>query len=116
MSVRVESEMPLASTVASDAREIAIDPASVVALLDRLAEKRPPNWLGVVWFRLPTVDDRRAWSLAALRAVIEGRVPRAQMRVRTATTAGGSVDVRIANDGDAARGSHGAMRFISGPA
>jgi len=44
----------------------------VAGLLRDLAARPPPHLAGLVWFRLPTAGDRRAWSPATWRAVVRG--------------------------------------------
>jgi hypothetical protein len=67
----VESERPLLAGDA-DAAELTVEPAVVAALVADLAARPPPHLAGIVWFRLPTADDRRAWSGATWRAVVRG--------------------------------------------
>ncbi|MCW2238030.1 DUF3142 domain-containing protein [Azospirillum canadense] len=76
----VEGEMP---TLAGEgpADELAADPAEVAALLRGLERDPPPGLRGVVWFRLPTAEDGRAWSLATWRAVVRGAPLRTALSV-----------------------------------
>jgi hypothetical protein len=67
-SLRVESETSLPIT--GERIELRVDPAVVSTFLRTLERDRPQGVLGVVWFRLPLRDDRRAWALPTLRAVI----------------------------------------------
>jgi hypothetical protein len=97
----VESEMTVEAANADDARELGVEPADVVGLLARLAASPPPFWRGVVWFRLPVPGDRRAWTLAALREVIAGRVPSIHISATAVARANGASDIFVANDGDA---------------
>lgn len=96
----VESEAPLLASV-PDSRELAVDPAAVAALLASLRGDAPPGLRGIVWFRLPTAEDRRAWSLSTWRAVVEGRslVPRFGARLRAAESPG-LYDLVLENRGD----------------
>jgi hypothetical protein len=52
--------------------ELRADPAALAGVLQRLNRSRPSNLHGIVWFRLPTERDRRAWSLATWAAVVQG--------------------------------------------
>jgi hypothetical protein len=72
----------------------------VVALLRDLQRTPVPHLVGIAWFRLPSDDDRRAWSLATLRAVIDGVELRAAFDVRLDTGAGGTRDIVLANRGN----------------
>lgn len=67
---RIAAEDP--TTTAGLLRELTTDPHEVARALGSLTARRPPGLNGVVWFRLPTEDDRRAWSRATLTAVIAG--------------------------------------------
>jgi hypothetical protein len=66
----VEAEAPLLD--GGEAVELWAQPRDIARLLRHLAVDRPPGMTGVVWFRLPTEQDRRAWSLATWHAVIRG--------------------------------------------
>ncbi len=95
----VSSERPALDGVAGS--EIAASPQDVAALLADL-RRDPPDWLrGFVWFRLPTREDRRAWSAATLRAVLsEGDIrPRLQIALRRGTD-GDATDIFVRNTGD----------------
>jgi hypothetical protein len=67
----VESEMPKLLGGAA-ARELVAAPADVAALLSNLKRNPPDHLAGFVWFRLPTEEDSRVWSLATLKTVIRG--------------------------------------------
>lgn len=67
----VESEQPLLSGDAN-ATELIVEPEAVAGLLQDLKARPPPHLAGIVWFRLPTAEDRRAWSPATWRAVVRG--------------------------------------------
>lgn len=76
----VESEVP---TLAGDgpADELMAAPADVAGLLRALERDPPPRLRGVVWFRLPSAEDDRAWSLATWRAVVQGGALRPTLSV-----------------------------------
>lgn len=65
---QVESEASL--RVAGSLQELAVAPQKVADFLQQLAQLAPANLRGIIWFRLPLAGDRRAWSMATLRAVI----------------------------------------------
>ncbi|MDD1140268.1 DUF3142 domain-containing protein [Pseudomonas sp. TNT2022 ID233] len=66
----VESEVSLER--AGKRRELLADPLQLSALAKALREDRPAHLAGLIWFRLPLANDRRAWSLTTLRAVARG--------------------------------------------
>lgn len=83
-------------------RELWAEPADVLALLDGLSVDRPPGLDGVVWFRLPTPADERAWTLSAIASVIGGRLPVASIGLELAPgPAPGLHDLWLVNRGDA---------------
>jgi Protein of unknown function (DUF3142) len=77
----VESERPLLVGGATTTELIA-PPRAVAALLQDLQRDPPESLAGVVWFRLPTEDDRRAWSVQTWRAVVQGTTLRDSLTVR----------------------------------
>ena len=95
----VESEAPtLAATV--DRQELGVAPSEVARLLRRLRADPPPHLEGWAWFRLPTVEDRRAWRLATWRAVVQGRPLRAPVSLAwRAAAEPGAYDVVLENPG-----------------
>lgn len=68
----VDSETP-GQARHDDARELSVSPRAVAGLIKALQADPPSHWSGWAWFRLPTADDRRAWSLATWRAVAQGQ-------------------------------------------
>ncbi|TWB18496.1 uncharacterized protein DUF3142 [Nitrospirillum amazonense] len=97
----VEGETPLLAGGAH-ANELMVRPADVAAFLNDLRAKAPPNLKGIAWFRLPTADDRRAWSLATWAAVARGETPLGHVVARAeATTTPGLSSLVLANDGTA---------------
>jgi len=96
----VESERPLLAG-GEESRELMASPADVAALLRDLQRDPPDRLVGIVWFRLPTEADSRAWSPATWRAVVRGDRPPPDARpvVRPSDTPG-TADLLLANDGD----------------
>jgi hypothetical protein len=97
-AVAVEGEMPRAID-ASRTRELRVDPVEVSSLLRRLERAHPAGLAGVVWFRLPGEDDRRAWSVATLRSVISGTPLRADFFVHAQAAETRASDIVLANRG-----------------
>lgn len=96
----VESEVPnLAGGVSFS--ELAASPEAVAGFVTAIKKQPPEHLVGLVWFRLPTGDDTRAWSLSTWHAVMRG-LPlssRLSVRAQPAATAG-AVDLLLRNDGD----------------
>jgi hypothetical protein len=68
---QVESEASL--RVTGTTRELTVAPQQIADFLHQLNAQTTPHLRGIIWFRLPLADDRRAWSLTTLRAVIENQ-------------------------------------------
>ncbi|MGY2439476.1 DUF3142 domain-containing protein [Pseudomonas sp. SDO52101_S400] len=66
----VESEVTLER--GGERRELLADPQQLSRLAKALREDRPAHLAGLIWFRLPLANDRRAWSLTTLGAVARG--------------------------------------------
>jgi len=96
-AIAAEGEVP--RDAPDDARELRVDPEKVARLLRNLERERPPQVRDVVWFRLPTEQDRRAWSLPMLRAVIAGDPLKPVVKVTFDAAADGSRDLVLANVG-----------------
>jgi len=96
----VESEAPI-GLEATVAQELTVRPQDVAVLLDAWREQPPAKLAGIAWFRLPTRDDRRAWSLETWQAVIAGRKLTAKTTVYTSPgPSPGLLDVFVANESD----------------
>ncbi|QNK03851.1 DUF3142 domain-containing protein [Dyella telluris] len=97
----IDSERPTLVS-AEGASELFADPRAMQRFVATLEKDAPRGLAGIVWFRLPTGDDARAWSAASWRAVL-GRTPlQASLLARAgATDDPHRYDVQLVNDGDA---------------
>ncbi|AIF47346.1 hypothetical protein HY57_08715 [Dyella japonica A8] len=97
----IESERPTLMG-AEDSRELFAEPRTMQRFVAALEKDAPRGLTGIVWFRLPTGDDARAWSGASWRAVL-GRQPllASLTAVASGTDDPQRYDVRLVNDGDA---------------
>jgi hypothetical protein len=68
----IESETPTFSDPI-DSHELFARPRDVLRLIDTLQRHPPAHFLGIAWFRLPTEEDGRAWSLDTWHALLDGR-------------------------------------------
>lgn len=69
----IESERPmlLANGFAQGvSHELVAEPKQISAFVERVERDALPGLAGIVWFRLPTDADERAWSAATWRAVL----------------------------------------------
>jgi hypothetical protein len=94
----VVSERPLLAGGA-EARELIAAPAAVAALLEDLARDPPAGLRGIAWFRLPTAEDRRSWSLDTWRAVIGGALPPGLVTLSAEADPAGFTRLALVNDG-----------------
>ncbi|EIK98386.1 hypothetical protein PMM47T1_00060 [Pseudomonas sp. M47T1] len=67
--VSIESERAMLVT-GMEAHELMADPQNLQDFTRQLAADPPRGLAGIVWFRLPTEQDSRAWSPATWRAVL----------------------------------------------
>jgi len=93
----VESEVPLER--GGQRRELLADPQQLGRLAIELREDRPAHLAGLIWFRLPLANDRRAWSLSTLRAVARGDALSSQLGL-TFTNQNGLQDIALRNVGN----------------
>lgn len=97
----VESERPLLAS-GNAAQELSASPAVVSAFLARLDKNPAPGLVGVVWFRLPTEDDLRNWSLPTWQAVLARQPLTTAMTVEAQPNAqAGLHDFTLRNNGNA---------------
>lgn len=97
----IESER-LTLVGAEGASELFADPRVMQRFVSTLESDAPDGLAGIVWFRLPTGEDARAWSAASWQSVL-GRTP---LKASLTAIAGGTkdphrYDVRLVNEGDA---------------
>ena len=84
------------------ASELVATPASMAAFVDEIHRSRPRGLAGIVWFRLPTARDERAWSLATWRAVLTRQPLLPALSVTARATGGnGAQDLILSNGGNA---------------
>lgn len=97
----VESEAA-ALAAGAEAAELYAAPSTVRDFVAGLNRHRPAGLVGLVWFRLPTPQDTRAWSLATWRGVVTGRLAVVTPRIVLQAGRGGDApsDVIVDNPGD----------------
>lgn len=100
----VESERPLLDN-SSTSQELVAAPAAISAFLNRLEQAPARGLSGIVWFRLPTKQDARAWSLPTWQAVLARRPLQSAVQLETPIAAdngqAGLHDIVLRNDGNA---------------
>jgi hypothetical protein len=80
-------------------RELLADPQSLRTLGTELRADPPEHLTGLIWFRLPLANDRRAWSLTTLRAVARTDVLDSQLTLQLSAD-NGLYDIGISNQGN----------------
>lgn len=80
-------------------RELLADPQSLRTLGTELRADPPQHLAGLIWFRLPLANDRRAWSLTTLRAVARGDALDSQLKLQLSAD-NGLYDIGISNQGN----------------
>lgn len=80
-------------------RELLADPQSLRTLGSELRVDPPKHLAGLIWFRLPLANDRRAWSLTTLRAVARGDVLDGRLTLQLSAD-NGLYDIGISNQGN----------------
>ncbi|MHC8356636.1 DUF3142 domain-containing protein [Pseudomonas sp. LB3P81] len=93
----VESEVPFER--GGERRELLADPQQLRTLATELRNDPPANLAGLIWFRLPLPNDRRAWSLTTLGAVARGDVLDSRLTLKLSAQ-DGLYDVSISNHGN----------------
>ncbi len=97
-TVGVESEAALSDPGVR--MELFSDPRAVAGLLRDLEKTPPPNLRGIVWFRLPLPGDRRAWPLATIVAVINGKDLHSAWTPAIGDSGNGAFDITLHNSGN----------------
>ena len=84
-----------------DSRELLATPQEIAAFLARLQRDPPAHLSGIIWFRLPTASDDRAWSLPTWLAVMRQQPLHDEVTAsaRPGSTAG-TLDLVLQNPGE----------------
>jgi hypothetical protein len=98
--VSVQSEVGVLDA-GDDSRELLATPQEIAAFLARLQRDPPAHFAGLVWFRLPTSNDDRAWSLPTWLAVMRQQPLHGEVTAsaRAGSTAG-ALDLFLQNSGE----------------
>lgn len=97
----IESERPTLVTGAQ-ASELFADPSAMQGFVAALEAAAPSRMAGIVWFRVPTEDDARAWSLATWRAVLSRQPLKVSLLAQVRSERGASLrDLVLINAGNA---------------
>jgi hypothetical protein len=93
----VESEVSIDR--GGDRRELLADPLQLSKLGAELRVDPPAHLAGLIWFRLPLANDRRAWSLTTLAAVARGDMLDSRVGLKLSAQ-DGLYDISVSNQGN----------------
>ncbi|WP_095194556.1 DUF3142 domain-containing protein [Pseudomonas sp. Irchel 3A7] len=93
----VESEVSIERD--GQRRELLADPQPLSQLGTELRADPPAHLAGLIWFRLPLANDRRAWSLTTLRAVARGDALDSRLALSLSAHQG-LYDIGVRNEGN----------------
>jgi hypothetical protein len=93
----VESEVPVER--GGERRELLADPQQLSKLGAELRADPPAHLAGLIWFRLPLANDRRAWSLTTLGAVARGDALDSRVGLKLSAQ-DGLYDISLKNQGN----------------
>jgi len=93
----VESEVPIEQV--GERQELMADPRQLSELARDLREDPPAHLAGLIWFRLPLANDRRAWSLTTLGAVARGEALERRLMIELSAQEGLN-DISVINQGN----------------
>lgn len=83
-----------------DAHELLAQPQVIADFIRTLQRDPPPHLQGIAWFRLPTAQDLRAWSLPTWLAVIRGQSLHTTLQAEARrSNVSGAFDVALQNTG-----------------
>jgi hypothetical protein len=82
-------------------RPMRSDPSQLAPLVAEWTAHPPANMTGIIWYRLPVQGDAMNWSAVTLKAVMAGRVPRANLVAEIEHSVPGLVDLFVKNTGEA---------------
>ncbi|MBI2876616.1 MAG: DUF3142 domain-containing protein [Candidatus Tectomicrobia bacterium] len=83
--------------------DVHADPAAMAALVRAWTADRPASLQGIVWYRLPTSEDRLNWQWPTLATVMAGRAPRGALQAEARRPQPGLVEIDLVNAGNADR-------------
>jgi|GEM_PF-638831 len=76
------------------------DPVALAALVRELNAAPPANLTGILWYRLPTDNEKLNWRWPTLAAVMDGKTPCPDLVVETRQTQPGLVEIDLLNRGN----------------
>lgn len=99
--IGLSAEGPLLSWPRSAAVRVArSDPKAMARLVREWTADRPAELAGILWYRLPNTADRLNWPWPALRAVMNGRTPRRELRADSRSPEPDLVEIDLVNTGE----------------
>ncbi|WP_309398081.1 DUF3142 domain-containing protein [Cerasicoccus maritimus] len=94
--VRVDAENePLQTDFNLTVEELSADPVEMAQLINSLQATRPEHCQGVIWYRLPSPDERLNWDAATWRAVMQGDVALPEWQIQAVPQPNGLVEIQL---------------------
>lgn len=81
--------------------EIRADPIPLSGLVREWSANRPPELMGLIWYRLPVSSDVMNWQWPTLETVMAGEEPASEVRAHVRRVKPGLVEIDLANEGTA---------------
>lgn len=98
--IGVESEVRR-SFSQKNTKNLISDPQLIANLIIDLEQSKLPRLKGITWFRLPTKNDRRAWSVATWIHLLQGKKVAPQLEVIASNGyINGAYDIYLINAGN----------------
>jgi hypothetical protein len=84
----------------TNVRLLCADAPALAGLVRQWTAGHPEAMRGILWYRMPTEDDRLNWRWPTLKSVMAGKVPAAKVRVEVSRTEELLREIEVINDGD----------------
>ncbi|POZ60277.1 DUF3142 domain-containing protein [Chromobacterium alticapitis] len=107
-AVESERSLLIADGLAS---ELIAPPEQVMDFVKKMEAAPPRGLAGLVWFRLPTGQDRRAWSQSTWHAALARQPLFSKLEITATPAASGLYDLWLSNSGNADAPLPAALRW-----
>jgi Protein of unknown function (DUF3142) len=77
------------------------DPIAMAGLIQHWSKTRPAALKGIIWYRLPVEGDQLNWKWRTLAAVMAGRTPLHNVKVKVERPQRGLAEIVLVNSGEA---------------
>ena len=80
-------------------RDVWAEPSEIARIVNTVTKERPARCEGLSWFRLPSDEDELAWRWPTMREVMQGKIPKAELKVTAVRNREGAHDLVLRNEG-----------------